>query len=119
MTEVTHFLDRFFNPGSVAVIGVTDNPYKINFPLLKNLVDLNFKGKIYPINSHVTELLGVKTFARLQDVPGKIDLAVSAVPVSKTMDLVKDCVEVGIKQLVIITGGFSEAGEIGQDSTRN
>jgi len=115
MTEKTHFLDRFFNPESVAVIGVTDNPYKINFPLLKNLVDLNFKGKIYPINSHVTELLGVKTFARLQDVPGKIDLAVSAVPVSKTMDIVKDCVEVGIKQLVIITGGFSEAGEIGQE----
>ena len=115
MTEVTHFLDRFFNPESVAVIGVTDNPYKINFPILKNLVDLNFKGKIYPINSHVTELMGIKTYARLQDVPEKIDLVVSAVPASKTMDLVKDCVELKIKQLVIITGGFSEAGEIGRN----
>jgi acyl-CoA synthetase (NDP forming) len=45
-----HFLERFFTPCSVAVVGATNNPFKINYCLVQNLVSLNYQGKIYPVN---------------------------------------------------------------------
>ncbi|MBW2035420.1 MAG: CoA-binding protein, partial [Deltaproteobacteria bacterium] len=108
MKQTDHFLDRFFNPESVAIVGATNNPFKMNFRILENLVNLNFKGRIYPVNRHSKEILGIKVFPRLQDIKDRIDLVVTAVPASKTMDIVKECDSIGVKHLVIITGGFSE-----------
>ena len=112
--RVDHFLEGFFNPSSVAVVGATENPYKVNYRLMQNLVALDFQGKIYPVNPNSAEILGVKTYGRLQDIPEKIDLVVSAVPAPVTIDIVKDCSEIGVNQLVIVTGGFSEGGQRGQ-----
>lgn len=114
MSQVHHFLDGFFRPESVAVVGATNNSMKMNFRLMHNLVSLNFEGKIYPINPKAKEILGLKVFPKLQDVPDRIDLVVSAVPAARTMDIVRDCDELGIKQLVIVSGGFSEGGEDGR-----
>jgi acyl-CoA synthetase (NDP forming) len=114
MKRSDHFLDRFFNPESVAIVGATNNPFKMNFRILENLVRLNFKGRIYPVNQHAKEILGVKVFSRLQDIKDRIDLVVSAVPASKTMDIIRECDSIGIRQVVIVTGGFSEGGESGQ-----
>ncbi len=114
MTQENHFLDRFFNPKSVAVVGATNNPFKMNYRLMENFINLDFQGKIYPVNPGEQEIQGVKAFSRLQDIPDRIDLVVTSVPASKTMDIVRDCSETGAKNLVIVTGGFSEGGEQGQ-----
>ena len=114
MKKVDHFLEHFFNPESVAIVGATNNHYKMNFRILENLVNLNFKGRIYPVNRHSKKILGIEVFSRLQDIKDRIDLVVSAVPASKTIDIVKECDEIGVKHLVIITGGFSEGGKDGQ-----
>jgi len=82
--------------------------------LVKNLVSLNFKGKIYPVNPRKEDILGVKSFSRLHDIPDRIELVITAVPASKTMEIVRECGEIGIKQLVIVSGGFSEGGHQGQ-----
>lgn len=113
MTLVDHFLGEFFRPRSVAVVGATNNPFKINYRLVQNLVESGFLGKIFPINPNSEEIFGIKAFRRLQDVPDKIDLVVTAVPATRTMDVVRECCALGIKRLVIVTGGFSEAGEDG------
>jgi acyl-CoA synthetase (NDP forming) len=114
MSHVDHFLERFFQPASIAIVGATNNPLKMNYRVLQNLVNLSFKGKIYPVNPKAKEILGIRAFARLQDIPDKIDLVVSAVPALKTIKIVEDCCEVGIKNLVIVTGGFSEGGKEGK-----
>jgi len=114
MRKADHFLEHFFGPKSVAVVGATNNAFKMNFRIMQNLVDLHFQGQIYPVNPGAQEILGIKAFARLQDIPDKIDLVVSAVPASKTMDIVKDCDDIDAKHLVIIAGGFSEGGAEGQ-----
>lgn len=114
MKQVDHFLDRFFWPKSIALVGATNNHFKMNFRLMENLVNLNFKGKIYPVNMHAKEILGIRAYPRLQDIPDKIDLVVTAVPASKTMDIVKECDLIGVKRLVIVTGGFSEGGKEGK-----
>jgi len=118
MEIVDHFLDGFFRPKTVAVVGATNNPYKTNFRLVHNLDTLNFEGGIYPVNPTAEEILGVKTFSRLQDIPDSIDLVITAVPASRTMDIVRECGEIGVKKLVIVAGGFSEGGERGQELHR-
>ena len=114
MEEQRHFLDRFFWPKSVAVVGATNNPFKPNYQLVRNLVKLNFEGKVYPVNPNTEEIYGVKAFPRLKDIPEKIDIVVTAVPAVKTMGIVRECDEIGVKQLIIVAGGFSEAGTQGK-----
>ncbi|HIJ41714.1 MAG TPA: hypothetical protein HPP90_11665, partial [Deltaproteobacteria bacterium] len=114
MKKTNHFLELFFNPETVAIVGATNNAFKMNFRIMQNLVDLDFQGQVYPVNLGSDQISGIKAFARLQDIPHKVDLVVSAVPASKTMDIVKDCHEVGAENLVIISGGFSEGGAEGQ-----
>lgn len=114
MKRVNHFLDSFFWPDSVAIVGATNNPFKMNFRILENLVNLRFDGSVYPVNSREKEILGLKTYARLQDIPKKVELVVSSVPASKTMGIIKDCAQLGIQQIVIVTGGFSEGGQDGK-----
>ncbi len=114
MSKVDHFLERFFHPRSVAIVGATNNPFKMNFRLTQNLVDLNFQGKIYPVNPREEKISGIRAYAKLRDIPEGIDLVVIAVPAPKAIDIVKDCDKKGVKQLVIVTGGFSEGGEQGQ-----
>ena len=114
MRKAEHFLEHFFNPKSVAIVGATNNTFKINFCIVQNLVNLDFQGQIYPVNPSEDEILGIRAFASLRDIPEAVDLVVSAVPASKTMDVVRDCDGIGVKHLVIITGGFSEGGKEGQ-----
>jgi acyl-CoA synthetase (NDP forming) len=114
MRKVDHFLEGFFWPKSVAIVGATKNPFKVNFRLMQNLASLGYEGKIYPVNPNEKEILGVKAFARLADIHDQVDLVVTAVPASKTMDVVKECGAIGIKQLIIVAGGFSEGGKGGQ-----
>ena len=101
MENTNHFLERFFSPNSVAIVGATGNPLKMNFRILENLVSLKYSGKIYPVNPHTKEILGVKVFECLQDVPEKLDLVVSAVPAQKTMDIIKQSNDIGVKHLVM------------------
>lgn len=112
MTE-RHFLDSFLNPTNVAVIGASRNPATLNFNLVHNLVKLGFSGGVYPVNPNANEILGIKAYPSLEDIEDDIDLVVSAVPARMTLDVVKRCVEKKIKRIVIVSGGFSEAGEQG------
>ena len=114
MSKVNHFLEHFFYPQSVAIVGATNNPFKMNFRLTQNLVDLSFQGKIYPVNLREKKISEIKAYATLQDIPGEIDLVVIAVPAPKVLDIVKDCDKKGVKQLAIVTGGFSEGGMQGK-----
>ncbi len=114
MRKADHFLEHFFSPKSVAIVGATNNTFKMNFCIMQNLVNLDFQGQVYPVNPSEDEIFGIRAFASLRDIPEAVDLVVSAVPASKTMDIVRDCDGIGVKHLVIITGGFSEGGKEGQ-----
>ena len=109
-----HFLDSFFYPESVAVVGAARNPGTLNFYLLSNLVNLKFQGKIYPVNPNAEEILGLKAYPDLRSIEGDIDLAVVAVPATKTLDIVRDCVAKKVKCVTLVPGGFSEIGERGK-----
>ncbi|MBM3199478.1 hypothetical protein FJZ53_00980 [Candidatus Woesearchaeota archaeon] len=97
------------NPKSIAIIGVSREPTKIGHALASN-VKRTFKGKLYFINPFANKILGIKCHKSIVDVPGKVDLGIIVIPASKVPAAVKDCVDKGIKNLIIISAGFGEAG---------
>jgi acyl-CoA synthetase (NDP forming) len=109
-----HFLHKFFYPESVAIVGASRNPFRPNFHLVDNLVKLGFKGKIYPVNLEGGDILGLKVYPNLKSIEDSIDLAVVSVSYQTTPGLLKECIEKGIKRVVLVAGGFSETGEEGR-----
>ena len=115
MKQRKHFLDVFFNPASVAVVGASRDPLKVNYNLLVNLLGLKFTGRIYPINPSVQEIMGIKAYPKLTSIENEVELVICAVPAAATLDVIKDCVEKGVKGVVIVSGGFSEIGVDGRN----
>ena len=110
MKAKSHFLDYFFYPDSIAVVGATDNKESLNYHLFENLVKFKFPGRIYPVNPNANTVVGVKAYPNLEAIDGTVDLVVSAVPAESTLDVVKGCVSKKVKGLVLVAGGFSEVG---------
>jgi acyl-CoA synthetase (NDP forming) len=113
-----HFLDPFFYPKRVAIVGATGNKTKMNYHITENLLRLKFLGKVYLVNPNSDEILGMKTYPSLNDIPTDIDLVISAVPYNVTLKIIKDCAKKGIKRIVIVAGGFQEAGKKGEELHR-
>ncbi|MFC2002553.1 acetate--CoA ligase family protein [Chloroflexota bacterium] len=109
-----HFLDSFFYPESVAVVGASNNVQTANFNLMGNLINLKFRGKIYPVNPNAEEILGIKAYPDLKSIEENIDLVVVSVPAGKVLDVIHDCVAKKVEGVVLVSGGFSETGEEGK-----
>jgi len=111
-------LDNFFYPSSVAVIGASANPQKIGHMILKSIIESNFKGKVYPINPKGGEILGLKVYRSVLEIPDDVDLAVIAVPPKIVPQVIEDCGKKRIRAAVIISGGFKETGAEGAELER-
>jgi len=109
-----HFLNKFFEPQSVAVVGASNNPLRFNHNLIANQVNLGFKGRVYAVHPREKEILGLKVYPTVKHIPETVDLVVIGVSHSNIPGILRDCVEKGIKQVTIIAGGFSETGEDGK-----
>ena len=103
-------LNKMLRPKSVAVVGASATPGKIGYSVINNLLKDGYKGKIYPINQKEKEILGIKCYAELKDVPGEIDSAVMCVPAKAMVEMTEECGKKGVKGLIVITSGFSEIG---------
>jgi acetyl coenzyme A synthetase (ADP forming)-like protein len=103
-------LNGLLRPKSIAVVGASTTPGKIGYTVLFNLLESKYSGKIYPINPQATEILGLKCYASVLDVPGEIDAAAITVPAKFVLEVVDECGKKGVKGLIIITSGFSEVG---------
>jgi acetyltransferase len=102
-------LECLLNPRSIAVIGASDKPEKMGYMVLENILQ-GYKGEIYPINPKINEVLGLKCYPNVSDVPGDIDIGVISVPAKAVLDVVKDCARKKVNILLVITSGFSEIG---------
>ncbi len=105
-------LKRFFEPKTIAVIGASRNPSKVGHVIFKNILDGNFKGEVIPVNPNTHSILNHKAYDSILSVEREIDLAIIAVPAKFVLGVVKQCKKKGLRNLVIISSGFSEIGEI-------
>ena len=100
-------LNFFFDPKSVAIIGASDS-FKFGYATTKYL--LNSKFKTFPVNIKKQTVHGHKTFKNVKNIPEEIELAIILVGNEYVLQVVKDCVEKGIKGIIIETAGFAETG---------
>ena len=103
-------LDNFFYPKSVAIIGASNKFGKVGNALMHNLE--KFEGKVFPININEKEILGIKAYKSVLEVKEKIDLGVIAIPEKGVYSVLEECGKKGIKNIIIITAGFGETGNI-------
>ncbi|MCS7135497.1 MAG: acetate--CoA ligase family protein [Nitrososphaerota archaeon] len=106
-------LEYLIRPRTVAVVGASREPTKIGHVILKNILENGFpRTRVFPINPNVDEVLGLKCYPSLKDVPSELDLAVIVVPANVVPKIVEDCVEKGVKFAAIISSGFREVGNV-------
>ena len=111
-------LDNFFQPESVAVIGASRDPEKLGFAVLNNLIEGGYQGRLYPINPKADEILGLKAYGSVLEVPDSVDLAVIVIPYPIVPGALKECGEKGVASVVVISAGFREAGREGLERER-
>ena len=106
-------LQALFRPKSVAIIGASRTPGKVGHIVAKNMIESGFEGGIYPINPRAEEILGLKCYASILDVPEALDLAVIAIPAKHVLQAAEECGRKGVKGLIVISAGFKEVGHEG------
>lgn len=106
-------LKNFFNPKKIAVVGASRDPKKVGGSVFKNLIS-NPKLKVYPVNPNSKTIQGQKSYPQLASPPHKVDLVVVCVPAKLVNQVVKQSASQDIKNLVVISSGFSESGPKGK-----
>ncbi len=108
-------LEKIFNPRSIAIVGASDEEGSVGYVLTKNLTELGYKGNVYPVNIRKKEILGLKAYQIVDQLPEKVDLAVIATPAKTVPDIVEQCGKAGIVGIIIISAGFKEVGPEGKE----
>ena len=108
------FLKYIFEPRSVAVIGASATQGTIGNAIFSYILQSSFQGVVYPVNPKYNNIMSVKTFRNILSIPGEVDMAVISVPKEAVKLILKQCAEKGVKGLIVITAGFKEIGEAGE-----
>jgi len=109
--DVVEQLKQFMEPKSIAIVGASRRTGEEAFNILENLLSYSYKGRIYPVNPNASEILGVKTYPSVEELPEKVDLAVISLPRPLVPGIVKECVDKRISAITIVTQGFTDAND--------
>ena len=107
-------VQRLLAPRSVAVIGASREPGAPGHELLMSLLRNGFEGPVYPVNPAATSISGVRAYPDVRAIPDPVDLAVIAVPAAEVADVVRACAAKRVRGLVVVSGGFADAGPEGR-----
>jgi acyl-CoA synthetase (NDP forming) len=110
----SEILERYrplFHPRSIAVIGATDNAFKLGFHALAAVTAAGFAGEVYPVNPKAGDTIkGIRAYRSISELPRDVDLFVYAIPDRQVVSSVREAVNMGGKAGVIFAGGFRETG---------
>lgn len=107
-------LDSIFKPRSVAVIGATMRTGSLGRTVMKNLVEYEFNGKIFPVNPKHDVIHSIKCFSTVTAIPDDVDLGIIIVPRDYVLQTVTECGKKGLGGVVVLTAGFREVNEAGR-----
>lgn len=111
----TRFLDRFFSPRSVVVIGASATNGKSGNVVIRNILANDYAGNIYLVNPKGGEILGMPVHTSITSLPDGIDLGIIILPAKETPRALRECAEKGIRHAVLLAGGFAEVDEYGAE----
>ncbi len=113
MSAPIFFLHNVLNPRSVAIIGASEDTEKFGGRVMKFLLKHGFKGSVLPVNPAAASILGIPAYARIEDAPGPIDVALIAVPGKQLRTAVEACGKARVAACVVLAADFAEAGADG------
>ncbi|MDZ4251381.1 MAG: GNAT family N-acetyltransferase [Sulfuritalea sp.] len=113
MHNERHYLHTLFEPESIAIVGASETPNSIGVTLVRNMLDSGYKGKLFFVNPKHPTVFGQKSYAAVDTIPQRLDIAVICTPAATVPDIVDACGRAGCKNAIIIAGGFAEAGPRG------
>jgi acetyltransferase len=113
-----HPLDNIFKPKSVALVGASERAGSVGRNVLWNLLSSPFGGTVYPVNPKRDNVLGIRAYKSISDLPEVVDLVVMTTPADTIPGLIKEAVDAGVPSAIVISAGFKEHGEHGKDLER-
>jgi acetyl coenzyme A synthetase (ADP forming)-like protein len=111
-------LESFFEPQSVAIVGASRDPEKLGYAVLANLKEGGYPGKLYPVNPKADEILDLKAYPSVLEIPDPVELAVIVIPYKFVPAVLEQCGQKEIPAVVVISAGFREAGREGLERER-
>jgi len=109
-----HYLNKLFNPVSVAVIGASDRIHSVGRLVFENILNGKYAGQFFPVNLNHSLVQGHVAYSSINEINQTIDLAIITTPAHTVPEIIAQCGEKGVKGILIISAGFSETGESGQ-----
>ena len=102
----TEQMKAIFEPSSIAIIGASRDSSKLGHLIPKNIIEGGYPGRMYLVNPKVDEILGLRTYGSIQDIPEPVEQAVIVVPAALVLDVLSQCIRKKVKVVVVISGGF-------------
>jgi acetate---CoA ligase (ADP-forming) len=109
-------MDKFFNPQSIVIIGLSAKKTNIARLILENLLRWGYCGRIFGMNptSEDAQVTGIRIYQKMEDLPEVPDLAVCFTPARFVPGYLEACGKFGIKNVAVPSGGFTELSEEGK-----
>ena len=112
-------MHNFFFPKSIAVIGATANPRKFGNAVTINILkNKNLESELFLVTQKSNEILGLKCYKSILDVPKDVDLAIILVPAKAVDGVIDQCIEKQVKRIIIVTAGFGEINQEGKKAEK-
>lgn len=109
-----HYLNKVFEPQSVAVVGASDTESSVGGQVLRNIVQGEFQGQVFPVNPNHDTVQGLRSYASVRDIDHPVDLVVITIPAKSIPEVIRQCGEHDVGAIIVISAGFGEVGERGQ-----
>jgi acetyltransferase len=117
-SKMNNQFDNFFYPSTICIAGASTKEHSIGYELLKNIKQFDYKGTVLPVNPNAESVLGYKCYSSIDEINVNIDLAIVLVPKKYVMETIDDLLAEGVKAIVLITAGFRETGNEGENLER-
>ncbi|MGQ9721498.1 MAG: acetate--CoA ligase family protein [Candidatus Jordarchaeum sp.] len=106
-------IKALFNPDSVAIVGASNNVSKLGSIALNFMIGRGFpKERVFPVNPSEQEVMGLRCYPSVADIPRKVDLVYILTPAQTVEKIVEDCIKNGVKCAMIGSAGFAEVGKV-------
>jgi acyl-CoA synthetase (NDP forming) len=106
-------VSRFFDPRGIAIVGSFREGYFGGYVIVKSLKYAGYDRPIFPVNPGYQEVHGIRVYASLRDIPGRVDLAIVMVNARTVMQILRECAFRGIRAVIVVSDGFAERNEQG------
>ncbi|RDK11228.1 acetate--CoA ligase family protein [Cupriavidus lacunae] len=103
-------LSALLQPRTIAVIGASTQPDKVGGMPVRLLSELGYAGHIIPVHATAREVQGLPAVPSLDALDAPVDLAIVALPVSASLDAMRQLACNGTRAAVVFTSGFAETG---------